>query len=462
MFAPQDAAPLMTTTPFAWRHETRQLLTIALPIIATQLLQMSMGVVDTLMAGRISSLALAAIALGTSIYSFAMLLGIGVMMALTPTVSQLLGAGNNQLIREELRQGLWLALCVGVVTILVSLGLANSLHWFGVEPSIIPEAQRYIYWVTWSLPFIFLAIVPRAFNEAKRNTLPMMWIQLLLMPLNILGNYLFMFGHAGFLAMGAAGAALSTGISQVVGCILLFTYTLKTPRYSSYDLAKRMTRPDPAHMMQLLRLGIPISVSLGMEVGMFMVVALLMGSFGVTAAAGHQIALNVASLTFMVPLGTAMALTVQVGNAIGAQSYELARKRGQLGILLCAGFMLLSGVNLWLWGEQIASWYSTDAAVVRAASHFLLFAALFQLGDGIQVSSAGALRGYKDTLYPMLITTFCYWVVGVALGWYLSHYTTLGASGLWLGLVTGLFMAALLLGLRFNSLSKCLLNAVRD
>ncbi|HPY41789.1 MAG TPA: MATE family efflux transporter, partial [Thiolinea sp.] len=354
------------------------------------------------------------------------------------------------------------ALCVGVVAILVSLGLAHSLHWFGVEPSIIPEAQRYIYWVTWSLPFIFLALVPRAFNEAKRNTLPMMWIQLLLMPLNIVGNYLFMFGHVGFPAMGAAGAALSTGISQVVGCILLFTYTLKTPRYRSYDLAKRMTRPDPAHMMQLLRLGIPISVSLGMEVGMFMVVALLMGSFGVTAAAGHQIALNVASLTFMVPLGTAMALTVQVGNAIGAQAYELARQRGQLGIALCAGFMLLSGVNLWLWGEQIASWYSTDLAVVQAASHFLLFAALFQLGDGIQVSSAGALRGYKDTLYPMLITTFCYWVVGVALGWYLSQYTTLGASGLWLGLVTGLFMAALLLGLRFNSLSKRLLNTVRD
>lgn len=451
----------MTTIPFAWRSETRRLLAIALPIIAAQLLQMSMGVVDTLMAGQISPLALAAIALGSSIYSFAMLLGIGVMIALTPTVSQLLGAGDNHLIREELRQGLWLALCVGLVAILISVGLANSLSWFGVEPSIIPEAKRYIDWLVWSLPFVFLAVVPRAFNEAKGNTLPMMWIQLLLLPLNMLGNYVFMFGHAGFPAMGAAGAALSTGIAQVIGCILLFTYTLKAPRYRSYQLAKRMTRPDPAHLAKLLRLGLPISFSLGMEVSMFMVVALLMGSFGVTAAAGHQIALNIASLTFMVPLGTAMALTVQVGNAIGAQSYQLARQRGQLGILLCAGFMLFSGLNLWLWGEQIAGLYSDDVAVVQAASHFLLFAALFQLGDGIQVSSAGALRGYKDTLYPMLITTFCYWVVGVALGWYWSHYTTLGASGLWLGLVIGLFMAALLLGLRFHSLSKGLILAVK-
>lgn len=448
-------------THFAWRYETRQLLAIALPIIAAQLLQMSMGVVDTVMAGRISPLALAAIALGTSIYSFAMLLGMGVMIALTPTVSQLLGAGDNHLIREELRQGLWLALCIGGVAILISLGLANSLSLFGVESSIIPEAKRYIYWVAWSLPFIFLAIVPRAFNEAKGNTLPMMWIQLFLLPLNVVGNYIFMFGHIGLPAMGAAGAALSTGLAQVVGCILLFTYTLQAPRYRTYQLAKRMTRPDPAHLMKLLRLGLPISVSLGMEVSMFMVVALLMGSFGVTAAAGHQIALNVASLTFMVPLGTAMALTVQVGNALGAQSYQLARQRGHLGMLLCAGFMLLSGLNLWLWGEQIASWYSSDAAVVQAAAHFLVFAALFQLGDGIQVSAAGALRGYKDTLYPMLITTFCYWVVGVALGWYLSHSTPFAAAGLWVGLVSGLFMAALLLSLRFNSLSKRLMNTTR-
>ncbi|MEZ5449486.1 MAG: MATE family efflux transporter [Thiolinea sp.] len=229
----------------------------------------------------------------------------------------------------------------------------------------------------------------------------------------------------------------------------MFAYTLRARRYRHYDLARRMTPPDWTHIGRLFRLGLPISISLGMEVGMFTVSTLLMGRFGAETAAGHQIALNVASLTFMVPLGIAQALTVQVGLALGAGQAVEARRRGQLGILMCGGLMALSGLCLWLFGQEIAALYTPDPAVTAIAAHFLVFAALFQLGDGLQIRASGALRGYKDTRIPMFMTTFSYWLVGLAVGVYLSLYAGLGAGGLWIGLVCGLFTAALSLNLRF-------------
>lgn len=448
----------MQTSPFFWRPELKKIMVIALPIIVAQLVQVGMGVIDTVMAGRISSLALAAIALGSGIWMFAMLVGIGIMLALPPTISQHIGAENHPLIREELRQGLWLALLVSVFILLLTALIALCMPVLGVESAIIPEVRRYLFWVSWSLPFSILYMVPRAFNESFSNTMPMLWIWLFLLPLNAFGNYLFMFGSFGFPEMGAAGAGLASGISQTLGFILLSIYTLKAKRYQPYDLARRMTGPDWAHIRQLFFLGLPICISLAMEAGMFTVSTLLMGRFGVDIVAGHQIALNIASLTFMVPLGIAQALTVQVGHSIGRKDMLQARQRGQLGIVVCGGFMLLSGMSLWLFGSFFAGLYTPDQKVVAIAAHLMLFAALFQFFDGLQIGASGALRGYKDTRVPMYLTTISYWVVGLPIGVGLGVYLGWGGSGLWLGLVFGLLMAAILLGGRFDRLSRASLT----
>lgn len=435
-------------------RELKQIMILAVPLILAQMVQMAMAVIDTVMAGRIDALALAAIALGAGIWSFTMLCGVGLMLALSPTISQHVGANNHRLIREELRQGIWLSLLLGFVLIGLMLAIGQSLPLLGVKEDIIPEAQRYLLWVSWSMPFTCLYMVPRAFNESMGNTLPMLWIWLLLLPLNVLGNYIFMYGKFGFPALGAPGAGLSTGILQTLAFFMLAAYTLKASRYQSYNLARRMTLPDWAHIGVLFNLGLPICIGLAMEAGMFMVSTLLMGRFGAETVAGHQIALNIASITFMIPLGIAQALTVRVGRAIGAGDMPGARQRGQLGIVLCGGLMAVSGLCLWLFGESLAALYSRDNAVVAIGAHFLMFAALFQLGDGLQIGASGVLRGYKDTRIPMFINTVSYWLVGLASGVYLSMYTSLGADGLWIGIVIGLFTAALVLNGRFYLLSR--------
>ncbi|MCB1757805.1 MAG: MATE family efflux transporter [Gammaproteobacteria bacterium] len=436
------------------RKELRAIAVIALPIIFAQLLQMGMGVIDTLMAGRINALTLAAVALGAAIWFFVFLVGIGLMLALTPIISHHIGANNHPLIREELRQGIWLALTLSLMLMLLLWLVAALMPYLGIEEEIIPETHRYLRWIAWSLPFTCLYLVPRFLNESMGHTMPMLWIQVLLLPLNVLGNYTFMFGNFGFPAMHAAGCALSTGISQTIGCLALYAYTLYTPRYAEYDLRKRMTLPDWAHIANIVRLGLPISIGMATESGMFTATALLMGRFGVDAVAGHQIAINIASITFMIPLGISIALTVRTGQALGAGQQLTARYRGRLGIALCGAFMFVSAFVLWTMGGFLASLYTSNKAVLVIATQFLAYAAVFQLVDGMQVGAMGVLRGYKDTKIPMLVTVFCYWIIGMGISLGLGVFGPMGPAGLWAGLVGGLLVAAITLNIRFYRLSR--------
>ena len=334
------------------------------------------------------------------------------------------------------------------------LALALLMPWIGIDSDIVTETRRYLIWVAWSLPLTCLYLVPRFLNESMGHTMPMLWTQLLMLPVNVLGNYLLMFGNFGFPQMGAAGAALSTGIAQTIGCLALYVYTLRAPRYAQYHLRQRMTGPDGAHIATIVRLGIPISIGMAMESGMFTATALLMGRFGVETVAGHQIAINIASITFMIPLGISIALTVRVGQALGAGDPMAARYRGRLGIALCGGFMLFSACLLWLLREWLAGLYTPNPAVIALAAQFLVYAAVFQLVDGLQVGAMGVLRGYKDTKIPMLVTVFGYWVVGMSLSLTLGVFGPMGPAGLWAGLVVGLAVAAAVLNARFWRLTR--------
>lgn len=436
------------------RTEVRAVAVIALPVITAQLLQMGMGVADTLMAGRINALSLASVAMGSAMWFFTFIAGLGLMLALTPIMAHHLGAKRQDLIAGEWRQGLWLALGMSLVQMATLGALAWLMPHLGIAAEIVSETRRYLLWVGWSLPFTCLYLVPRFLNESDGHTMPMLWTQLLMLPLNVAGNWVFMFGNLGWPAMGGAGAALSTGIAQTVGCAALFAYTLRSPRFAAYRLAPPIGRPDWPHLARIVRLGLPISIGMAMESGMFTATALLMGRFGVDTVAGHQIAINVASIAFMVPMGIAIALTVRVGHALGAGDPQTARYRGRLGIGLCGGFMLVSGGVLWSANTWLASLYTPNPVVVAVAAQFLVYAAVFQLVDGLQVGAMGVLRGYKDTKVPMLVTVFCYWVIGMGLSLLLGVFGPLGPVGLWVGLVGGLALAAVVLNARFWLLTR--------
>ena len=444
----------MNPSVVAARQELRAIAVIAVPIISAQLLQMGMGVADTVMAGRVNALTLAAVAMGSAMWFFTFIAGLGLMLALTPILAHHIGAQRHHLIADVWRQGLWLALALSVVQIATLGALALLMPHLGIAPEIVAETRRYLLWVGWSLPFTCLYLVPRFLNESMGHTMPMLWTQLLMLPLNVAGNWVFMYGHFGWPAMGAAGAALSTGIAQTIGCAVLFAYTLRTPRYTAHRLRHTWTRPDWAHIARIVRLGLPISIGMAMESGMFTATALLMGRFGIDAVAGHQIAINLASLMFMVPLGTSIALTVRVGQALGAGDPLAARYRGRLGIVLCTAIMLASAVVLGSFGTFFAGLYTPNPTVVATAAQFLVYAAVFQVVDGMQVGAMGVLRGYKDTKIPMFITVFCYWVVGMGLSLSLGVFGPLGPAGLWAGLVGGLAVAAVVLNLRFWRLTR--------
>ncbi len=448
----------MSTTAFNRPAELIKIAKIALPIVGAQLLQVSMGVVDTIMAGRIDALSIAAIALGSAIWFFVMLVGFGILLALTPILSQHIGSNNKQLVREEYRQGLWLSVALGFLTILLLIAIGSALPLFGIKPEIIPPTHDYLVWIAWSLPLTMLYLVPRGLSEAMGNTMPLLWIQIFALPLNIFGNYLFMYGNYGFPAMGASGAALATGISQGISCLAIFAYTYLAPNYKELELFKRLTPPNWAHIYETIKVGLPIAIGMAMEMGLFSATALLMGRFGVDAAAGHQIAINLASLIFMIPLGTAMALTVVVGQSVGAKQIETAKKQGQLGILVCAGITVISALCLWLFGGMFVELYTDNNVVINIAAQLLTLAALFQIVDGLQVGALGSLRGFKDTKIPMLLSVFSYWGVGMGTAIWLGIYQEMGPAGLWWGLVTGLACAAITLNYRFYLLTRSAKN----
>jgi MATE family multidrug resistance protein len=281
-----------------------------------------------------------------------------------------------------------------------------------------------------------------------------MLTQLALVPVNALGNYILIYGHFGAPAMGASGAALSSAIVLTTGAVAILTYLVRARRYRPLGLFAGWTGPQPRQIAGMLRLSLPIAVSMVMETSMFTVVAMLMGRFGEVALAAHHVAINWAALTYMVPVGLAMAVTVRVGHAAGAGDQPGARLRGLVGIVVCGLAMLLSAMVMILFPQSIIGLYTGDAAVAALAGHLFLLAALFQISDGLQIAAAGALRGLHDTTVPMLVNAVSYWVIGLPAAWLLGVVAGHGPTGMWAGLVLGLTVAAVLLNLRFLHRSR--------
>ncbi len=413
-----------------------------------------MNFVDTVMAGNLSAQDLAAIAIGGAIYFPFIMLAAGILMALTPIVAQLLGARNFTDIGKNVRQGLWLSqmLALPIFFIIRDLGLLMEL--LQVTPQIIPVALDYLDAISWGIFPIFAYMSLRFFSEGLSITRPGMYFALIGVFVNISGNYVLMYGKLGFPEMGAKGCGYASSLVALVMFIGMFWFTATFDSFKRFDLFGAFRLPEWSYLKEVLHVGIPIGISSAMEVTMFAVVSLLMGTLGTNAVAGHQIALNFAAMTFMVPLGLSTAITTRVGNAVGAGSFLEARKRGLLGVGMCVVFMSCTALAMYLFPEFITGIYTDDSSVQSVAVGLLYMAAIFQVSDGLQVAGFGALRGLKDTKIPMYVNLISYWIIGLPLGYYLGIVQQIGPQGLWMGLIAGLSIAGILHNFRFHYLTS--------
>lgn len=430
-------------------REVQELARLGGPLVVTQVSQVGMAVTDTIMAGRLSPLDLAAVALGSSLFTPVYLACVGILLALSPSVAHLTGARREQDIGPLFRQGLWLALLLAVLATPAVVWTAALMPLFGVAADMQPLTGDYLAAFAWGMPAVCVYLAARYVSEGRGFTRPVMYIQLLALVLNGLGNWVLMFGKLGFPALGAEGAGWSSAIVLWVDAALMLTILHRHPRFRHLALLRRPERPEIAALWRLLRLGVPIGATIVMEVGLFSAVALFMGRFGTVAVAAHQVAINYAAMMFMIPLGLSLAITVRVGHAAGAGDRAGERLAGLVGMGMGLAVMSVSALVMVLAPRFIIGLYTADAAVLGLAVGLLQMAALFQLSDGLQVSAMGALRGLKDTTWPMIANLLAYWGVGLPLGWYLGFGAGLGPRGLWLGLVGGLTVAAVLLAARF-------------
>jgi len=436
------------------RSEMRATWLLALPLVLGQLSAVALSVVDTLLAGRHGALTLAGVAVGSAVWSIVLLILIGVLMAVPAFVSQHNGANRRDLIGPLFRQALWLALAMGSgLFALARFGgvLLSAMH---VAADVRPSAIAFLDAISWGAPAFALYLVCRYLSEGVAWTVPTMVFGIaglcLLAPL----GYALMFGAFGLHALGASGLGYATSIVLWLQLTGFAIYLARAPRFADLQLFAHFEAPRWSALRDLLRVGLPMGVTVFMEGSLFVATLLVIGSMGAVPVAAHQIAINVASLCFMVPLGLAMATTVRVGHAAGAQDPSAVRWSAGAGYAIVLISQTVSAALMLFGGAAIARIYTHDAAIASLATTLLLYAAAFQYPDGIQALSAGALRGLKDTSVPMAITLTAYWLLGMPLGYWLGVERGWGAQGMWCGLILGLAAAALLLATRFFRLTR--------
>ncbi|MDA8484742.1 MATE family efflux transporter [Pseudomonas resinovorans] len=434
--------------------ELRALLKLATPIMVAQLSNTAMGFVDAVMAGRVSPRDLAAVALGNSIWIPVFLLMTGTLLATTAKVAERFGGGRQEEIGPLVRQALWLALVVGLAGALVLLNARPVLQLMGVDPELIDPAMGYLQGIAFGFPAVALYYVLRCFSDGLGRTRPSMVLGLCGLLLNIPLNYILIYGHLGMPAMGGVGCGWASGTVMWFMLLGMLSWVSRAPVYQPSRLFERFDKPQLPVIKRLLSVGGPIGIAVFAESSIFAVIALLIGGLGATVVAGHQIALNFSALVFMIPYALAMAVTVRVGQALGRGEPRAARFAAGVGIGVALAYACLSASLMLLCRELIAKMYSPDPAVIAVAAMLIVYSALFQFSDAIQVAAAGALRGYQDTRATMIITLFAYWGIGLPVGYALglSHWLgePSGPKGLWQGLVVGLTCAAVLLSVRLT------------
>jgi MATE family multidrug resistance protein len=449
--------------PHSVRSEMSALWRLSWPMLVGQLATVGMGVADVAMTGHVSAAELAAVSLGASVWSIILVTVMGVMMAINSVVAHEIGAGQFGSIAHTVRQALWKGLGVGLVACAAANLATLVFDHIGLAPEVNANASMFVHVISIGMPAFACYRALYGYTTSINQTKPVMVIALLGLLLNVLINWLLVFGNWGFPRLGGVGCAVATAIGMWLMLAAMVAWIVYAPAYRATYPFTHWEGPRRAEIAGMLRLGVPIGITYFAEVSAFGAVSLLIARFGVVQVSAHQIALNFASLVFMVPLSFGIGLITRVGQALGEGNPRRARFAAWVGVGMSLAFAVLSAAGIVLFRWQIARAYTSDPAVQSLCVDLLLFAALFQLSDATQVAASSAIRGYKVTRQPMQIQVLAFWgfalpagiVLGLAPPWFAwSPAQPMAAHGFWIGLVLGLTIAAVLLTWSLQRLSK--------
>lgn len=441
----------------SWKNfklHARDLLHLGFPILLGQLAQMSMNFVDSVVAGKAGTAHMAGVSIGGAMWVPLILFGQGILIPIGPLVAQGLGAGKKESLNRFWRQGIWLALLLSVFLVsLFSLGSYAYLHYLDVDREMAEIASNYLFYIKWGAPAFLLFFVTRFFVEAKSYTRPAMIAGFIALFCNIPLNFIFAFGYLGMPALGGAGCGLATAI---VCWLMFFTMLYYLRKHSPYTM--KIVKPNWVILKRVLRLGIPVACALLLEVSSFSLISLLIAPLGKTIVAGHQVAMTTSGLVFMFPLSLGTATSILVGRYLGAEDLVRAKENRQASMLmsLFVGVVCLCGMVLFR--EEIAGLYSNDPMVIALASSILIYTAIYQIPDNIQMSVLSAMRGYNDTKAIFVFSCLSYWVLSVPIGCTLCYTNifgkALGVYGFWAALILALICMCILVNVRIAHLEK--------
>ena len=427
---------------------------LAWPIAVGQMASTGTAFIDTVMAGHVSAGDLAAVSVGASIWITIIVSMIGYLLATSPLVAQKYGAGEQHSIPVLLQQALLQAIIIAILAMGLTRVVLPIFPHLGLSPLIAAKAAEFLKAISWGLPAFACYRVLYCYSAALNQTKPMMVMSIFCLLLNIPVNWILIYGHAGFPAMGAVGCGWATAFCVWVNFLLLSYWISTNDHYASTHPFRSWQGWQPSLQRQLVKLGLPIGTMFLIEVSAFSLIALIIARLGAVAVAAHQITLNFTSLTFMVPMAIGTALTVRVGHAVGAGNFNEAKFIGQNGIRMGFGIALFSGGLMIFGANWITHWYTDDPDVLRLAGKLVILAGFFQFSDITQVVTAGVLRGYKVTRRPMIVHLTAFWLIGMPLGYLLTFgaagFSGIGVQGYWGGLIIALTFAALFLQLLFR------------
>lgn len=432
---------------------------LGLPLIGAQLAQMSINVTDTVMMGWLGVAELAAGTLAAQTFFIFLIFGLGFAAAILPLVSGALGRGDERAVRRSARMGIWALLILSLLFMIPLWFTESILSALGQEPELVELAGRYMRIAQWSMIPAFLLIALRTFLVSLEKGSVVLWITLFTALLNGLLNYAYIFGNWGAPRLGIEGAALATLISNMVAFLITAFYVWRAQVTQRFEIFTRLWRPDWPAFVQIVRLGFPISLAVLAEAGLFSAASVMIGWLGTVPLAAHGIALQIASMAFMVPLGLSSAATVRVGHAMGRRDLSAIGDAGKAALLLTLGFAVPSAIIMLIFPEALARVFLDQGnpqigAVLAYSVPLIWMAAAFQIVDCLQAVGAGTLRGLSDTKVPMIIAVISYWPVGVTVAWFLAFPLGFGGVGVWAGLACGLACASYFLVRRFLNREK--------
>jgi MATE family multidrug resistance protein len=427
------------------RNEFRPMLALAAPVVLSELGWVTMGIVDTMMVGPLGANAIGAVGLASTVFFAISVFAMGLLLGLDPLVAQAFGAGRLAECHRWLVDGVWLCALITLPMIGVLLALTASMSAWGLPPGVLALTRPYLYILTWSLPPLLLYVAFRRYLQAIGIVRPIMVMLIAANLINAGANWVLIHGHFGMPALGVPGSAYATLLARVFMAAWLLVLILRREAHTEPRLRETPMGFDRACVRRLFALGLPAAGQAVLEVGVFAAATALAGRVSANALAAHQIALNMAAFTFMVPFGLASAAAVRVGHAVGRRDPPAVASAGWTAIAIGVGFMSAAAAVFLVVPRPLIRAFTSDSAIINLGAALLFVAAVFQLFDGLQGVTTGVLRGLADTRTAMLWNLAGHWLFGLPLGYVLCFSTGLGVVGLWWGLSAGLMICGVAL-----------------